>query len=89
MTPNPKTNIKNPSSLGRGREAHIQDITHILEFHSELFPLPDILRIFNVNLTGFAISTGDARSTNAGFNQAVTRAKAKYGSWGVSKNDGT
>uniref|UniRef100_A0A8C3X2L1 Phospholipase B1, membrane-associated n=1 Tax=Catagonus wagneri TaxID=51154 RepID=A0A8C3X2L1_9CETA len=39
--------------------------------------LPNILRKFNGNLTGYAVGTGDASDTNAFFNQAVPGAKAK------------
>lgn len=40
--------------------------------------LPDILRKFNGNLTGYAVGTGDANETNAFLNQAVPGAKAEY-----------
>ncbi|XP_055478031.1 phospholipase B1, membrane-associated [Psammomys obesus] len=39
--------------------------------------LPNILREFNGNLTGYAVGTGDSNSTNAFLNQAVPRAKAE------------
>ncbi|XP_072627439.1 phospholipase B1, membrane-associated isoform X1 [Canis lupus baileyi] len=39
--------------------------------------LPNILRKFNGNLTGYAVGTGDANDTNAFLNQAVPRAKAE------------
>ncbi|XP_014636844.1 PREDICTED: phospholipase B1, membrane-associated [Ceratotherium simum simum] len=39
--------------------------------------LPNILRKFNSNLTGYAVGTGDANDTNAFLNQAVPRAKAE------------
>uniref|UniRef100_G1RZD0 Phospholipase B1, membrane-associated n=1 Tax=Nomascus leucogenys TaxID=61853 RepID=G1RZD0_NOMLE len=39
--------------------------------------LPNILREFNRNLTGYAVGTGDANDTNAFLNQAVPRAKAE------------
>uniref|UniRef100_A0A8C6QB68 Phospholipase B1, membrane-associated n=1 Tax=Nannospalax galili TaxID=1026970 RepID=A0A8C6QB68_NANGA len=39
--------------------------------------LPNILQEFNGNLTGYAVGTGDASSTNAFLNQAVPRAKAE------------
>lgn len=44
--------------------------------------LPDILREFNGNLTGYAVGTGNANDTNAFLNQAVPGAKAEYGIWG-------
>ncbi|KAI4577393.1 hypothetical protein MJT46_003228 [Ovis ammon polii x Ovis aries] len=53
--------------------------------------LPNILRKFNGNLTGYAVGTGDANETNAFLNQAVPGAKAEYafcggGScWGTCK----
>ncbi|XP_013011149.2 phospholipase B1, membrane-associated isoform X1 [Cavia porcellus] len=39
--------------------------------------LPNILREFNSNLTGYAVGTGDASNTNAFLNQAVPGAKAE------------
>ncbi|XP_013378101.1 PREDICTED: phospholipase B1, membrane-associated isoform X3 [Chinchilla lanigera] len=39
--------------------------------------LPNILREFNRNLTGYAVGTGDANDTNAFLNQAVPGAKAE------------
>nr|XP_020741977.1 phospholipase B1, membrane-associated [Odocoileus virginianus texanus]XP_020741978.1 phospholipase B1, membrane-associated [Odocoileus virginianus texanus]XP_020741979.1 phospholipase B1, membrane-associated [Odocoileus virginianus texanus]XP_020741980.1 phospholipase B1, membrane-associated [Odocoileus virginianus texanus] len=39
--------------------------------------LPNILRKFNGNLTGYAVGTGDANETNAFLNQAVPGAKAE------------
>ncbi|XP_019513787.1 PREDICTED: phospholipase B1, membrane-associated [Hipposideros armiger] len=39
--------------------------------------LPNILRKFNGNLTGYAVGTGDANDTNAFLNQAVPGAKAE------------
>ncbi|KAM5291657.1 phospholipase B1, membrane-associated [Ctenodactylus gundi] len=39
--------------------------------------LPNILREFNRNLTGYAVGTGDANDTNAFLNQAVSGAKAE------------
>nr|XP_008515989.1 PREDICTED: phospholipase B1, membrane-associated [Equus przewalskii]XP_014586721.1 phospholipase B1, membrane-associated [Equus caballus] len=39
--------------------------------------LPNILRKFNGNLTGYAVGTGDANATNAFLNQAVSGAKAE------------
>ncbi|XP_039743429.1 phospholipase B1, membrane-associated isoform X2 [Pteropus medius] len=39
--------------------------------------LPNILRKFNRNLTGYAVGTGDANDTNAFLNQAVPGAKAE------------
>ncbi|XP_037668950.1 phospholipase B1, membrane-associated [Choloepus didactylus] len=39
--------------------------------------LPNILREFNRNLTGFAVGTGDASDRNAFLNQAVPGAKAE------------
>ncbi|XP_051026632.1 phospholipase B1, membrane-associated [Acomys russatus] len=39
--------------------------------------LPNMLREFNGNLTGYAVGTGDINSTNAFLNQAVPRAKAE------------
>ncbi|XP_045664850.1 phospholipase B1, membrane-associated [Ursus americanus] len=39
--------------------------------------LPNILRKFNGNLTGYAVGTGDASDANAFFNQAVPGAKAE------------
>ncbi|XP_077008603.1 phospholipase B1, membrane-associated [Tamandua tetradactyla] len=39
--------------------------------------LPNILREFNRNLTGFAVGTGNADDSNAFLNQAVPRAKAE------------
>ncbi|XP_012507870.1 PREDICTED: phospholipase B1, membrane-associated [Propithecus coquereli] len=39
--------------------------------------LPNILREFNRDLTGYAVGTGDASDTNAFFNQAVPEAKAE------------
>uniref|UniRef100_A0A2K5EG90 Phospholipase B1, membrane-associated n=1 Tax=Aotus nancymaae TaxID=37293 RepID=A0A2K5EG90_AOTNA len=39
--------------------------------------LPNILREFNRNLTGYAMGTGDANDTNAFLNQAVPGAKAE------------
>ncbi|KAM9635478.1 phospholipase B1, membrane-associated [Trichechus inunguis] len=39
--------------------------------------LPNILREFNRNLTGYAVGTGDANSINAFLNQAVPGAKAE------------
>ncbi|MBZ3879106.1 Phospholipase B1, membrane-associated [Sciurus carolinensis] len=39
--------------------------------------LPNILREFNGNLTGYAVGTGDANDTNAFLNQAVPGAKTE------------
>nr|XP_035946060.1 phospholipase B1, membrane-associated [Halichoerus grypus] len=39
--------------------------------------LPNILRKFNRNLTGYAVGTGEANDTNAFLNQAVPGAKAE------------
>ncbi|KAL1783671.1 phospholipase B1, membrane-associated [Sigmodon hispidus] len=39
--------------------------------------LPNILREFNGNLTGYAVGTGDVESSSAFLNQAVPRAKAE------------
>ncbi|XP_021563672.1 phospholipase B1, membrane-associated, partial [Carlito syrichta] len=39
--------------------------------------LPNILREFNTNLTGYSVGTGDANDTNAFLNQAVPGAKAE------------
>ncbi|XP_058143634.1 phospholipase B1, membrane-associated [Dasypus novemcinctus] len=39
--------------------------------------LPNILREFNGNLTGYAVGTGDANDTNAFLNQAVPGTKAE------------
>lgn len=38
--------------------------------------------MFNGNLTGYSVGTGDVNDTNAFLNQAVPGAKAEYGVWG-------
>jgi hypothetical protein len=65
------------SSRHSNRESFCQ--THVLE---SAFPLPDILRKFNGNLTGYSVGTGDSSSANAFLNQAVPGAKAEYDIWG-------
>lgn len=65
-----------------------------LAFHPKLSvpysppPLPDILRKFNRNLTGYAVGTGNASDSNAFLNQAVPGAKAEYGIWGCGVGSG-
>uniref|UniRef100_A0A8D0GNK3 Phospholipase B1, membrane-associated n=1 Tax=Sphenodon punctatus TaxID=8508 RepID=A0A8D0GNK3_SPHPU len=46
-------------------------------FHGSL-PFSDILREFNINLTGYSTGTGNASEPNAFLNQAVPGAEAEY-----------
>ncbi|EPY77421.1 phospholipase B1, membrane-associated [Camelus ferus] len=59
-------------SFSSGGDSYLEKVT----------TLPNILRKFNGNLTGYAVGTGEANDTNAFLNQAVSGAKAKYGIWG-------
>uniref|UniRef100_A0A8D0SCA6 Phospholipase B1, membrane-associated n=1 Tax=Sus scrofa TaxID=9823 RepID=A0A8D0SCA6_PIG len=54
-------------SFSSGGDSYLEKVT----------TLPNILRKFNGNLTGYAVGTGDANDTNASFNQAVPGAKTK------------
>ncbi|XP_057598711.1 phospholipase B1, membrane-associated isoform X2 [Hippopotamus amphibius kiboko] len=54
-------------SYSSGGDSYLENVT----------TLPNILRKFNGNLTGYAVGTGDASDTNAFLNQAVPGAKAK------------
>ncbi|KAM7325108.1 hypothetical protein ACRRTK_015361 [Alexandromys fortis] len=54
-------------SYSAGGDASLENVT----------TLPNILREFNENLTGYAVGTGDANSASAFLNQAVPRAKAE------------
>ncbi|XP_032353162.1 phospholipase B1, membrane-associated isoform X2 [Camelus ferus] len=54
-------------SFSSGGDSYLEKVT----------TLPNILRKFNGNLTGYAVGTGEANDTNAFLNQAVSGAKAK------------
>ncbi|XP_033694695.1 phospholipase B1, membrane-associated isoform X1 [Tursiops truncatus] len=54
-------------SYSSGGDGYLENVT----------TLPNILRKFNGNLTGYAVGTGNASDTNAFLNQAVPGTKAK------------
>ncbi|KAL0620842.1 Phospholipase B1, membrane-associated [Plecturocebus cupreus] len=63
---------KKDGSSSSGGDGSLENVT----------TLPNILREFNRNLTGYAVGTGDASDMNAFLNQAVPGAKAEYDIWG-------